>query len=130
MSFASMMAMLRLRMENEQRMAHTVLGLLTEKKWNYDSAGKIRNGFYYTDGTAWAISLISERSGLETGLWFNHDNEWRLVECPTLTYVYDQVAHHRSLNDIASHMDMLARILSDPEKAEQAKQEAVAYLAG
>jgi hypothetical protein len=75
-----------------------------------------------------AISLISERCGLETGLWFNHGGKWKLVQVPTLTYVYNQGAYHDSLHDIATHLDMIADILSDSEKAEQAKQEAVAYL--
>lgn len=128
MSIASMMAMLRRQEENERQMSHTVSQLLTKKMWNYDSVGTIRNRFYYNDGTTWAISLISERSGLETGLWFNHNGVWKLVECPTLTYVYDQVAYHGTLHNIATHMDMIAQILSDPEKAEKAKQEANAYL--
>ena len=100
--------------------------------WSVRYISSIRNGFYMGNGR-WAVSIIFMYTGMETGLWFNdktdkNPNNWKLVQCPTLTYEDDQVKFFKGFKNVANHMNTISQILEDPVKAEQAEQEATAYL--
>jgi hypothetical protein len=103
-----------------------------KEMWAVRYISSIRNGFYMGNGE-WAVSIIFMYTGMETGLWFNNKtdenpNNWKLVQCPTLTYVHDQVIFFKGFKNVANHMNEISQILEDPIKAEQAKKEALAYL--
>ena len=82
------------------------------------------NDFAFGKLPTWVISVEQNGDTYITMLWYCYLGNYTPIVCPTLTYTSETKVFPHSIDQIVSHLNLIADILKNPEMADTAIQEA------